>query len=478
MQASPRPAATITRRDVSQVSPTVFGSLFQGIMEPRQRRQAGGHYTSERDILKIVRALFLDDLQEEFQRIKGSKPQLRQFQQRLSRLRFLDPACGCGNFLVVAYRELRLLEIELLKALHGNLPRRVDVRTLSRVKADAFFGIEISQWPARIAEAAMRLTDRQMNVRLAEAFGRCCGRPPGTKGPRIICGNALRLDWKEILPPEKCSYILGNPPFVGGKYRTRQQRADMALAAAGVEQRGLLDYAAGWYFKAASYIQKTRIVVGFVSTSSITQGEQVGALWNALFGRFGLKIHFAYRSFPWESQSRGKAHVHVVILGLAAFDTADKRIFEDRAGKTAVTTVTNISPYLVEGPGLAVVNRCKPLCGVPGIGIGNKPIDDGNYLFTSQEKADFLKVEPQAKEFFRRWLGAEEFLHGPERWCLWLGDCPPEELRQMPAAMSRVEAVREFRLASRSAPTRKLAERPARFHVENMPAFRRAYSSG
>ncbi len=461
-----------TRFNWSQISPAIFGSLFQGIMEKRERRQVGGHYTSERDILKVVRALFLDDLRAEFERIKGSKSQLKQFHQRLSQLRFLDPACGCGNFLVITYRELRLLEIELLMAIDGGIQRRLDIQTVSLVDVDAFFGIEIGPWPARIAEVAMRLMDHQMNVRLAEAFGQYFVRLPLTKSPRIVCDNALRRDWKELLPPEKCSYVLGNPPFVGGKYQTKEQRADMALAAEGVMQRGLLDYVTGWYFKAADYIQGTRIVVGFVSTNSITQGEQVGTLCSAIFQRFGLKIHFAHRMFPWESTARGKAHVHVVIIGFAAFDTANKRIFEDHDRKTTVAIAKNISPYLVDAPDLAVVNRQKPLCNVPEIGIGNKPIDGGNYLFTPHEKADFLKVEPKAREFFRRWLGAEEFLNGPERWCLWLGDCPPEKLRQMPAAMSRVKAVRAFRLASRSAPTRKLAETPTRFHVENMPSRR------
>ena len=461
-----------TRFDWSQISPAIFGSLFQGIMEPRQRRQIGGHYTSERDILKVVRALFLDDLKREFQQIKGNKPQLKQFHQRLSQLRFLDPACGCGNFLVITYRELRLLEIEVLKILDGHLQRRLDIQTVSLIDVDAFFGIEISEWPARIAEVAMWLMDHQMNVRLSEAFGQYFVRLPLTKSPRIVCDNALRRDWKEILPPQKCSYVLGNPPFVGGKYQTKEQRADMALIADGVEQRGLLDYVTGWYFKAASYIRNTKIVVGFVSTSSITQGEQVGTLWNALFQRSGLKIHFAHRTFPWESEARGKAHVHVVIIGFAAFDAANKRIFEDHDRRTILTTAKNINPYLIDAPDLAVVNRQKPLCGVPEIGIGNKPIDDGNYLFKPQEKADFLKAEPKAKEFFHPWLGAEEYINGRERWCLWLGECPPEKLRQMPTAMGRVKAVREFRLASKSAPTRKLAETPTRFHVENMPSRR------
>jgi hypothetical protein len=460
-----------TRFDWSRISPAVFGSLFQGVMEPRERRQIGGHYTSERDILKVVRALFLDDLRAEFQRIGGNKNQLKQFHQRLAKLRFLDPACGCGNFLVIAYRELRLLEIEVLKALNGR-QQQLNIETLSLVDVDAFFGIEISEWPARIAEVAMWLMDHQMNVRLSEEFGQYFVRLPLTKSPTIVCGNALRLDWEEILPPERCSYVLGNPPFVGGKFQTPDQRADMKAVFADVDGHGLLDYVAGWYFKAAKYLRGTKIVVGFVSTNSISQGEQVGALWNQLFHRFGLKIHFAHRTFAWESEAKGKAHVHVVIIGFAGFDATNKRIYECHEQKVVVTSARNISPYLVEGPDRAIVNRSTPLCDVPEIGIGNKPIDDGNYLFTPDEKAKFLELEPKAGEFFRRWLGSAEFIHGLERWCLWLGDCPPDKLRQMPEAMKRVEAVRKFRLRSKSAPTKKLADTPTRFHVENMPEGR------
>ena len=243
----------------------------------------------------------------------------------------------------------------------------------------------------------------------------------------------------------------------------------METVAGDVENMGLLDYVTGWYFKAADYIQGTRIVVGFVSTNSISQGEQVGVLWNPLFQHFGLKIAFAHRTFAWQSEARGKAHVHVVIVGFATFDATNKRIYDYEAAKSTVITAKNISPYLVEGSEFAITNRSKTLCAVPEMGIGNKPIDDGNYLFTPEQKAAFLKEEPKAKEFFRRFLGAEEFINGIERWCLWLGDCLPEKLRLMPLALERVENVRKFRLASKSTPTRKIAGRPTRFHVENMP---------
>jgi len=458
------------------ISPAVFGSLFQAVMDSKERRQIGAHYTAEKNILKLIRSLFLDDLRAEFETIKADKStrrqaRLQEFQDKLSKLRFFDPACGCGNFLVIAYRELRKLELEVLLELHGaQHEMSLDaVNQLSKLNVHQFYGIEIEEFPARIAEVALWLTDHQANVALSQAFGQMYQRLPLRASPHIHVGNALRLDWRTVLPPDQCSFILGNPPFIGGKFQNDDQRADMDLVAGDVENSGVLDYVTGWYFKAADYMRGKPITAAFVSTNSITQGEQVGVLWNTLFQRYGVKIHFGHRTFAWESEARGKAHVHVVIIGFGAFDTANKRIYEVEGETVTATPAKNISPYLVEGPDRAIVNRSKPLCDVPEIGIGNKPIDDGNYLFTPAEKDAFLKIEPAAAKYFRRWLGSDEFINGIERWCLWLGDCPPDELRKMPEAMKRVEAVRAFRLASKSTPTRKLAETPTRFHVENMP---------
>ncbi len=462
-----------TRFDWSQISPAIFGSLFQAIMEPKQRRQIGGHYTSERDILKVIRSLFLDDLQAEFARAKKKgKRELQRFHKKLGQLRFFDPACGCGNFLVVTYRELRLLEIEVLTVLNPNGQRVLDIQHLACVDVDAMYGIEIQEWPVRIAEAAMWLMDHQMNLRLSEAFGQYYVRLPLTKSPTIVHGNALRIDWKEILRPDQCSFVLGNPPFVGAKYQTSDQRADMKAIAGNVKNFGLLDYVTGWYFKAAAFIDGTAIAVGFVSTNSISQGEQPGILWNELFQRYGVSIQFSHRTFAWESEARGKAHVHVVIVGFSQVDRNNKRIFDYDAANdgVGVSKVQNISPYLIEGANLAVTNRQTPICDVPPIGIGNKPIDDGNYLFTPEEKRAFLKIEPAARKYFRRWVGSKEYINGIERWCLWLGDCPPAQLRQMPHARKRVDNVRNFRKKSKSGPTRKIADQPTRFHVENMPA--------
>jgi hypothetical protein len=458
-----------TRFDWSQISPAIFGSLFQSVMEPKERRQFGGHYTSERDILKVIRSLFLDDLNQEFARARRSKAELNRFHKKLGELRFFDPACGCGNFLVVTYRELRLLEIEVLRALNGN-QLVLNIDQLSRVDVGAMHGIEIQEWPVRIAEVALWLMDHQMNLRLSEAFGHYFVRLPLKKSPRIVHGNALRLDWNDVLSPPRCSFVLGNPPFGGAKYQSAEQRADMEHVAGQMRNYGLLDYVAGWYFKAAEYIQGTRIAVGFVSTNSIVQGEQVGTLWPVLFSR-GMSIHFAHRTFPWESEARGKAHVHVVIVGFGAFDPERKRVFDydEITERVTESAARHISPYLIEGPNTVVTNRSKPLCPVSEIGIGNKPIDDGNYLFTPAEKRAFVGQEPRAARYFRRWFGSDEFINGIERWCLWLGDATAAELRDMPEVMKRVRAVRRFRESSKSGPTQKLAETPTRFHVENMP---------
>jgi MmeI, DNA-methyltransferase domain/MmeI, target recognition domain/MmeI, C-terminal domain len=383
----------------------------------------------------------------------------------------LDPACGCGNFLVVTYRELRLLEIEILKLLFPGDQPKLNIQSLSLVDVDAFYGIEISEWPARIAEVAMWLMDHQMNIRLSEAFGQYFVRLPLKKSPTIVCGNALRLDWKEILPPNNCSYVLGNPPFVGGKLQNGQQRADMALVAGDVKSYGLLDYVTGWYFKAADYIRGTKIMVGFVSTNSITQGEQVGVLWNPLFQRCHIKIHFGHRTFAWESEARGKAHVHVVIIGFGALDKMGKEIYdyEGDPKRPAVIAASNISPYLVSGPDTAITNRSTPVDHAPEIRFGNQPIDGGWLLLDADEKDDLLSEEPGAEKFIRLYLGSQEFINGEMRWCLWLKEASPAELRGMPTVMRRIEAVRDFRLSSRRPATRELATTPTQFAFVSHP---------
>ena len=454
--------------DWSRISPAVFGSLFQSIMQPEERRQIGAHYTSERDILKLVHALFLDDLRAEFETLKHDRRKLPAFHQKLGTLKFFDPACGCGNFLVITYRELRLLELEVLDALGYGGQAVTDIALLSRVDVDQAFGIEIEEWPARIAETALWLMDHQMNLLLAEKFGQYFVRLPLKKSARIVNDNALRLNWRHVLNPAECSYILGNPPFVGKQSQNAQQKEDMASIWSDTKGYGVLDYVTCWYQKAAEFIQETPARVGFVSTNSITQGEQVGILWNALFAR-GMQIIFAHRTFPWQSEARGRAHVHVVIIGFAQTFQGTKRIYEEVGDKVTVNEVRSISPYLVEGGNTVLLNREAPLCHVCEIGMGNQMIDGGNYLFTPEEKIAFLAAEPTAEPWFRRWIGSEEFINGIERWCLLLKDCPPDQLRRMPEAAKRIEAVRSSRLASKRESTIKLAKTPTRFQVENFP---------
>jgi len=461
-----------THFDWSRISPAIFGSLFQAVMEAKERRQIGGHYTNERDILKVVRSLFVDGLRAEFERARSSKAELRRFHERLAELRFLDPACGCGNFLVITYRELRLLEIEILKSLYPGADQVLDIQSLSLVDVDAFYGIEISEWPVRIAEVAMWLMDHQMNILLSEAFGQYFVRLPLKKSPTIVCGNALRLDWEKILPPDRCSFVLGNPPFVGKHLMTPAQGQDMELVWSETDGKGVLDYVTAWYRKAAKYIQGTHIQVGFVSTNSISQGEQVGALWNPLFQRFGLKIHFAHRTFRWESEARGKAHVHVVIIGFGAFDTANKRIYDYEAKNATTSSAKNISPYLVEGSDFAVTARSKPICGVPACEYGNKPTDGGHLIVEEKDREGFIAENPGAKRYLRPLLCAEEYLYSVPRWCLWLVDASPADIRNIPGIKKRVEAVRDFRLASKKEPTRRMAEHPTLFAEIRQPTTR------
>jgi hypothetical protein len=460
-----------TRFDWSRISPAIFGSLFQSVMISAERRQIGAHYTSERDILKVVGSLFLDELRAEFDRIKKTKTELKRFHEKLAKLRFLDPACGCGNFLVITYRELRLLEIELLQQMYSGTQQELNIQRLSLIDVDQFYGIEISQWPARIAEVAMWLLDHQMNVRLSEVFGQYFVRLPLRKSPTIVSGNALRLDWTEILPVQNCSFIIGNPPFVGQTFQAEQQKADQQLVLSHIRARGVLDYVCNWYVKAAEYIQGTRVVVGFVSTNSITQGEQVGILWTELFGRYRLKIHFAHRTFPWQSEARGKAHVHVVILGFAAFDTDTKRIYDYEAGakKISLISAKNISPYLIEGSDRVLANRTNPLCDVPKMSWGNKPSDGGHLLLSPAERAEFLHAEPEAGELIRPYMGGHDFLNSVPRYCLWLAEVNPSELRKLPKVTERLARVREFREASKAESTRSYAKFPALFRQIAQP---------
>ena len=467
----------------SDISPAIFGSLFQSVMDKDERRAQGAHYTTEKNILKVIEPLFLDELRAEFQHLKARRdnrrlPELIAFQQKLGRLRFFDPACGCGNFLIIAYRELRELEIEVLKEMrpHGQLD--LLAQSLSVVDVDAFYGIELGEFPAHIAEVALWMMDHIMNNRLSLEFGQTYARIPLEKSPHIRHGDALETDWTTLLPPEECSYVLGNPPFVGAKFQSTAQREQVRNIAALGRSGGTLDYVTAWFIKAGEYIQQSAAQIGFVATNSITQGEQVAQLWPILFDRCKLDIAFAHRTFAWGSDARGMAHVHVVIIGLTKRDDSrqEKRLFSYNTPKDEPheSHHTALSPYLFDASGLTdarivVKEESRQINGLPKLIIGSKPIDGGHYIFKAEERAAFLQAEPDAEPYLRPFVGSREFLQGGERWILCLADVPPQVLRTLPKVRERIAAVRAYRLASKSKPTQALAETPTLYHVNVVP---------
>ncbi len=469
--------------DWSKVSPAIFGSLFQSVMDATKRRNLGAHYTSEKNILKVVRGLFLDELYAEFESLKNNVRLLRQFHSRLERLKFFDPACGCGNFLVITYREMRQLEIEILKqirALSGNIQLELDASKLSVIDVDSFYGIEYEEFPAQIATVALWLTDHQANMALSAEFGKNYARLPLEKSANIHHANALHLDWQEVVSPEGNAtetnlYILGNPPFVGGKMMKPEQRSEMAAVANDVPSYGLLDYVAAWYIRAAKFIENTRIKVAFVSTNSITQGEQVGVLWSYLLNK-GVRIHFAHRTFRWNNEARGNAAVHCVIIGFATFDRPRKSLFEYESpeGDSLKIECKNINPYLIDAADLVISRRHTPLCDVPTMNFGNMPLDGGNLLIESDDELqEILNTSPQLERFIKKFTGAEEFINGGERWCLWFVNATPRELSELPPAIiRRIEAVRQFREASKAPSTRRFAETPSLFRDRNLQYLR------
>ncbi|MCF7731008.1 MAG: hypothetical protein K9N23_04945 [Akkermansiaceae bacterium] len=379
---------------------------------------------------------------------------------------------------VITYRELRALELEILLELHRNALRETqhefafDVTSLSLIDVDQMYGIEIEEFPARIAEVALWLADHQANIALSEAFGQLYQRIPLKKSPHILCANALRTDWKTVLLPEKCSYILGNPPFVGKHLMTGEQGEDLDRVWRNVSGTGFLDLVTGWYALASEYAEGQRIVAAFVSTNSVCQGEQAAVFWQEMFRRFGTKIHFAHQSFKWESEARGKAHVHCVVIGFANFDVSVKRIFEYSFGQEepTVAEVPNISPYLVGGSDTVLPIRRAPLCDVPLIVNGNKPADGGNLIIEAAAKDSFVQNNPAVAPYVRPLLSADQYINGADRWVLWLLDAPPHLIRDNEGLRQRIEAVRQFRQASPKESTRRMADRPTLFDQIRQPA--------
>ncbi len=504
--------------DWSKISPAIFGSMFQSVMNPKERRNLGAHYTSETNILKLIKPLFLDELWNEFESIKDNKNKLSEFHKKLSTLKFLDPACGCGNFLVITYRELRLLELEVLRATHKSGQGVLDVRDIMLLDVDMMCGIEYEEFPARIAEVAMWLIDHQMNMLISNEFGQYFVRLPLKKAAKIIHGNALKINWhtfetedtsvkklyaenieiaqiineseesykleihsnnvsykgiktlrKESEP--KYDYILGNPPFIGKKEQKPEQKADMEKVFANIKGTGVLDYVTAWYIKAAQYIQNTNTKVAFVSTNSIAQGEQVGILWTILFNHYKIKIHFAHQSFSWSNEAKGKAAVHCVIIGFANFDKNNKSIFEYENIKAEPHEIKakNINPFLLEGKDITVENRKTPICKVPEIVYGSFALDDGNYTLSEEERNEIILENKNSEKLVRPFIGGRELLHSEKRYCLWLAEAEPNEIKSNLKIKDRVEAVKKWRSNSDRGNTKKLADTPTLFAEVRQP---------
>lgn len=435
--------------DWGKISPAIFGSMFQSVMNPAERRNLGAHYTSETNILKLIKPLFLDDLLAEFEKVKGNEKQLTAFHEKISKLRFLDPACGCGNFLVITYRELRLLELEVLKILQGKqLVTNIEYRILCDV--DNFFGIEYEEFPAQIAQVALWLMDHQMNMLFSQEFGQYFVRLPLRKSATIRHGDALEVDWNSLIANSELSYIVGNPPFSGSRKMSSEQKLQIIREFENIKGAGELDYVAAWYSKAAKFIQNTNIKVGFVSTNSIVQGLQTGIIWSYLINKYEIRIHFAHRTFKWSNEARGKAAVYCIIVGFANFDTANKIIYEYDTvdGAPRALLVKRINAYLADAEDVYLYNRTQPICNVLKMNTGNMPADGGEFLFTSEEKQAFVNKEPESIVYFRHFISAEEFINGKERWCLWLQDIKPEELRRLKHLKEKVENVKRIREVS------------------------------
>ena len=454
--------------DWGKISPAIFGSMFQSVMDPVERRNLGAHYTSEKNILKLIKPLFLDELQAEFKKVKSNKNKLKEFHQKLGNLKFLDPACGCGNFLIITYRELRLLELEVLKELYGT-QQVIGIDQIMNVDVDQFYGIEYDEFPARIAEVALWLMDHQMNLRISEAFGIYYARLPLKKSATIVHGDALEIEWNHIVTSNKLSYIIGNPPFVGSNIMNKNQRAQIVKVFNKKSGGGTLDYVTGWYILAARYIQGTKIKVAFVSTNSIVQGEQTSLLWGLLQNELSIKIHFAHRTFKWSNEAKGNAAVYCVIVGFANFDSKGKQIFdyEDIKGEAQIISAKNINAYLVDAANVLVSKTRKPICEVPFIIKGNYYAKSKGLIIEESELSDFLERQPRAEKWIKRLIGANEFLNNKKRYCLWLVDCPPSELRSMPAILERVAQVKAERLTSTDKGIKHLT--PTQFRETNNP---------
>ena len=458
--------------DWSDISPTIFGAVFESTLNPETRRSGGMHYTSIENIHKVINPLFMDELRAEFDEIKGiavertKKARLNAFQEKLARLKFLDPACGSGNFLTETYISMRRLENEVLYELQSGQIVLGDAINPIQVSISQFYGIEINDFAVTVAKTALWIAESQMMKETEDIVHMSLDFLPLKSYANIVEGNAMEIEWDNVIHKSELDYIMGNPPFSAGRRMGTAQRQDMNTVAKEFPKNGDLDYVSLWYIKAARFMQGTNVRAGFVSTSSITQGEQVVLLWKILFEKYGLDIFYAIRSFNWESEAKIKAGVHcVIILFTIGQQVQKKYIVEDKQKSLA----THINGYLLDAPDLWIDGQKKPICDVPLISNGSKPLDNAICAFTPEEKAEFIKQEPKSEPYFYKYMGSKEFINNIERWFLIINRIPPNELSHMPLVLEKLKEIREYRLSSSSVQTYKLAETPAKFHFENMP---------
>ena len=465
--------------DLSLISPTILGSIFESTLNLETRRKGGIHYTSIENIHKVIDPLFLDDLKIELNEILEYKQEnvrnakLREFQDKIASLTFLDPACGSGNFLIETYLSLRDLEDEILIKLYGANERdgfqtKLIEDAQVKVSINQFYGIEINDFAVDVAKTALWIAEYQcLQKTLDKGINTNVQTLPLKSNNNIIVANALKVDWNDLIHNSQLNYIMGNPPFIGARNMKKgsSQKKDVEEVWKGTKNLGNLDYVTCWYKIASEYMKETKIQASLVSTNSICQGEQAGLLWKSMFDK-GIVINNAYRTFIWDNESPSKkAHVYCVIVQFSYVSNAVKKLF---AEKTSIPSeVSYINQYLLPFKVSIVENRENPLSDIPTIGTGNQPIDGGYYLFHEDEMKEFIKKEPKSAKYFKKWYGADEFLNGYCRYCLWLGDCSPNEIRSMPLCLDRVEKVREFRLSSPREQTKKYADKPTRFYIEN-----------
>lgn len=455
--------------DWSAISPTIFGAVFESTLNPDTRRSGGMHYTSIENIHKVIDPLFLDGLRSELEEIKEiavdktRKARLSAFQAKLAGLTFLDPACGSGNFLTETYLSLRKLENEVLRCSTDQIS--MDMEGIIQVSIGQFYGIEINDFAVTVAKTALWIAESQMMKETEDVVHMSLDFLPLKSYANITEGNALRLDWESVVPKHKLNYIMGNPPFVGFKFADKAQKTDMQEVFSNSIKPALLDYVCCWYKKAAEFIQGTNCEVAFVSTNSVTQGQMAGDLWTLLLNKYNLIINFAWRTFVWASESSNIANVHVIIIGFACFARMNKAIYSNGTAKIT----PNISPYLIEGDSILITSRKKPICDVPEISMGNQAMDGGNLIIEEADYDDFIEKEPDAIPFIKRYMMGFEFINNKKRWCLWLVNCSPAQLRKMPYVVKRVKAVQEMRAASSDPGARRKAETPTLFREQKNP---------